>query len=162
MRAQACVVPSEGLLQAYVGRGATYTDCFEVMTPSVVELPDFIEAFYTTWLFQMERSVLMLLLRRRIRDMEVRALATGAESFAAWRVERREEAEILLRERSGHTCSYLAVSDREGGGTRLIFGSAVVAAEGKPLGRMISAMIPLHRLYSKALLGLAERKLRKH
>ncbi|MGB3246900.1 MAG: hypothetical protein WBB25_20375 [Sulfitobacter sp.] len=160
MKTRGCAVPGDSLLQAYVGQGATYTDCFEITSPVTVTLPDFIEAFYTTWLFRLERALLTVTLGRRIRDADVQALASGAGRFAAWTVEAREEAQILLADLSGQTRSYLATSPQEGGGTRLIFGSAVVVAEGQPLGRMISVLTPLHRFYSKALLHLAERKLR--
>ena len=160
MIAQACDVPRDGLLQAYVGKGATYTDCFEVMSPRAVSLPELIEAFYTTWLFRMERSVLSIFLRRWVRDSDVRALAQGGDNFAVWQVEARGEAQVLLREQSGHTRSYLAVLSEGDGETRLIFGSAVVAQEGKPLGILIRALTPLHKFYSKCLIRLAERKLR--
>lgn len=153
-------VPNDGLLQTYVGHGANYTDCFEVLSPGTVTLPDFIEAFYTTWLFKLERFVLALYLRRRISDKDVRALAQGADRFAFWTVEGRARDQILLRDLGGHTRSYLAVSATDGVTTRLIFGSAVVAAEGKPLGRMVILLAPIHQFYSKALLRLAARKLR--
>ena len=162
MRVQGCAVPADGLLQTYVGQGATYTDCFEVMAPCAVTLPDFITAFYTTWLFRLERFVLSQVLRRRFTDDDVHALAQGADRFAAWRVELRDDTQILLCELSGHTRSYLAVSAKEDGETRLIFGSAVVPARGKPLGRIVAAFTPLHRVYSKALLQLAMRKLREN
>ncbi|MGC1496060.1 MAG: hypothetical protein WA790_09635 [Sulfitobacter sp.] len=158
--ARACTVPGDGLLQVYVEQGANYTDCFEAMSPGAVTLPDFIEAFYTTWLFKLERFVLMLVLRRRISDADVTALAQGADRFAVWTVEARAEDQILLCDLGGHTRSYLAVSAKDGGVTRLIFGSAVVAPKGKPLGRMVKVLEPVHRFYSKSLLRLAERKLR--
>jgi hypothetical protein len=147
-------------MQTYVGQGATYTDCFEVMSPAAVTLPDFIEAFYTTWLFKLERLVLSIVLRRRIRDADVRAMAMGGDSFAVWGVEARDDAQILLHDQMWHTRSYLAVALQKGGGTRLIFGSAVVAPDDKPLGRLVQITTPLHRFYSKALLLLAERNLR--
>lgn len=160
MIARACTVPRDALLQRYVGAGANYTDCFEVMSPGAVTLPDFITAFYTTWLFRLERTVLSVAMRRRITDADVQGLAQGADRFAAWTVEAREDVQILLCDTTGHTRSYLAVSAKDGGVTRLIFGSAVVARDNQPLGRGTTALIPLHRLYSKALLRLAERKLR--
>ncbi|MBD3663195.1 hypothetical protein [Sulfitobacter aestuariivivens] len=160
MIARAVPVPLDALLQRYVGNGDTYTDAFEVMSPYAVDLEAFIEAFYTTWLFRLERWVLTLTLRRRIRDSDVVALASGADRFAAWRVEAREAGQILLCDHSGATRSWLAVSPKDGGATRLIFGSAVVAAEGKGLGRLVWLLIPLHRLYARALLRLAEQRLR--
>ena len=129
MIARACTVPADGLLQTYVGQGANYTDCYEVMLPGAVTLPEFIEAFYTTWLFKLERAVLSVVLRRRITNSDARALAEGADGFAVWTVEDREEAQILLLDHMWHTRSYLAVSHKAGGVTRLIFGSAVVAKD---------------------------------
>ncbi|QFT60039.1 hypothetical protein FIU94_14505 [Sulfitobacter sp. THAF37] len=156
--ARAVSVPKDALLQRYVGQGATYTDAFEVMSPFEVDLHAFITAFYTTWLFRLERLVLSVALRRRITDREVAALAEGADSFAAWRVEDRGEGQILLR--AGATRSWLAVSPKEGGATRLTFGSAVVARDDRPLGAITRVLTPLHRFYSRALLRLAERRLR--
>ena len=160
MIARACPVPKDALLQVYVGHETSYTDCFEVMSPHAVTLPELIIAFYTTWLFRLERVVLSVLLRRWVRDTDAQALAQGSDRFAAWQVEGREEMQILLADGVGHTRSYLAVSGKEGGATRLVFGSAVIAPEGRELGRMVRLLIPLHRFYSKALLRLAERKLR--
>lgn len=160
MMARAVPVPRDALLARYAGQGATYTDAFEVMSPHDIDLAAFISAFYTTWLFRLERAVLTVTLRRRIRDADVTALADGANRFAAWRVEDRSETQILMCDLSGHTRSWLAVSAKEGGVTRLVFGSAVVAAEGQQLGWFVRALVPLHRFYSKALLRLAERRLR--
>jgi hypothetical protein len=161
MIARACAVPRDALLSAYVDRAGVYTDCFEVMLPGQANLDEFIAAFYTTWLFRLERAVLTLGLRRRISDSDVMALANGtAARFAAWQVESRAEAQLLLCDLSGRTRSYLAVAPKEGGVTRLLFGSAVVPREGAELGAVVRAILPLHRFYSKALLRLAERKMR--
>ena len=161
MIARAVPVPRDGLLSRYVAREGCYTDCFEVMHPLEVDLLAFVTAFYTTWLFRLERLVLTLALRQRIRDADVAALAAeDRDSFAACRVEGREAGQILLCDLSGHTRSWLAVAPKEGGVTRLLFGSAVVARDGKMSGG-VRAMIPLHRFYSRALLRLAERKLRR-
>ena len=64
----AVAVPSDALLQRYVAQAGTYSDCFEVLHPMEVDLSDFIAAFYTTWLFRMERAVLTLSVRRWIKD----------------------------------------------------------------------------------------------
>jgi hypothetical protein len=147
MIARACAVPRDALLCAYVDRAGTYTDCFEVMLPGEAGLHDFIEAFYTTWLFRLERAVLSIALRRRVRDHEVTALANAqADSFAVWTVEGREPTQILLRDLSG--------------GTRSLFGSAVVGRAGQDFPVWLRATMPLHRFYAKCLLRLAERKLR--
>ena len=161
MIARACAVPRDALLSAYVGRAGTYVDCFEVMLPGEAKLNDFVLAFYTTWLFRIERAVLTIGVRRWISDRDVRALADGtAQEFAVWEVESRAECQLLLRDHSGRTRSYLAVASKDGGVTRLLFGSAVVSSPGGDMGPMLRALLPLHRLYAKALLRLAERKMR--
>ncbi|MEW9918818.1 hypothetical protein AB2B41_04350 [Marimonas sp. MJW-29] len=162
MIARACAVPRDALLHVYVDRAGTYTDCFEVMHPLEADLEDFITAFYTTWLFRLERAVLTVALRRRIRDAEATALGRGeAERFAAWTVEARAPGQILLCDNTGGTRSYLAVAPKEGGTTRLLFGSAVVGRETGKLPVLVRLLMPLHVLYSKFLLRLAERRMRR-
>jgi len=151
MIARACDVPRDGLLAPYARDAETYTDCFEAMSVHEVDLAAFIRAFYTTGLFRMERAVLSVFLRRWISDAQVADLAQGAASFAVWTVEGRGAREIVLSDARGLTRSYLAVSPKAGGVTRLVFGSAVVG----PQGRGMRALMPLHRLYSKLLLRTA-------
>ena len=162
MIARACGVPRDGLLAPYVERPGAYTDCFEVMHPLEADLEAFITAFYTTWLFRLERLALTLPLRHWVRDTEARGLAKGQRStFAAWRVEARREREILLCDLSGATRSYLAVSPKTGGVTRLVFGSAVVPRDGRELSPWVRRLTPLHRFYARCLLRSAERRLRR-
>ena len=161
MIARSVPVPRDALLSTYVRQDGTYTDCFEVMHPLEADLPAFIAAFYTTWLFRMERAVLTVTSRKWSKDKDVAALADGgAENFAAWRVEDRAATQILLCDLGGHTRSWLAVAPKEGGTTRLLFGSAVVARNGT-LPVWVRATIPVHRFYARALLRVAERKLRR-
>tara|TARA_R110002074_G_scaffold44782_11_gene116494 strand:- start:3318 stop:3806 length:489 start_codon:yes stop_codon:yes gene_type:complete len=155
-----CAVPQGALLQRYVGLAGCYTDCFEVTLPGTVALPAFISAFYTTWLFRLERAVLTGLLRRRIRDSDVAALASGAANqFAAWTVEARQADQILLCDLAGHTRSFLAVERMADAGTKVLFGSAVAPSKSGDLGRGVKAMAPLHRFYSSSLLRAACHKL---
>lgn len=162
MIARAIAVPGDSLLHRYALREDVYTDCFEVMLPVQADMAEFVEAFYSTWLFRLERGVLMLGTRQRISDAQLRDLAAGrSEGFAVWRVEARNASELLLADRHGHTRSYLAFVAKEGGVARLIFGSAVLPATGGAMPVWVRAMMPLHRMYSKALLRLAERKLRR-
>ena len=161
MIARAISVPGDAYLFRYAAQDATYTDCYEVMFPGKADLEQFITAFYSTWLFRLERLVLTLVLRRRITQTSVLALAQGAETFAAWRVEDRAEGQILLCDLSGRTRSWLAVAAKDGGVTRLLFGSAVVAGKGRELPRSVRLLMPFHKAYARALLRLAEWKLRK-
>jgi len=157
----ACDVPSGALLARYLIRPGCYVDCFETTVTRQVSLAQFIAAFYTTRLFRLEWLVLALNLRRRIADAEVAALAQGAESFAAWRVKDRRRNEILLSDQTGRTRSFLAVQDAEDGNTRLLFGSAVVPAKatGTDLGTLFRLLLPVHRVYSSALLAAARRNI---
>lgn len=157
MIARACAVPRDGLLDRYAQDAGVYTDCFEVMSVHEVDLAEFITAFYTTGLFRMERAILQVALRRRITDQQVAALASGADVFAAWRVEARASAEILLCDQIWQTRSYLAVSPKQGNVTRLVFGTAVVKSE----RRLVRVLGPLHRFYSKLLLRMAARRLNR-
>jgi hypothetical protein len=162
MIARAIAVPKDSLLHRYVGQDGAYTDCFEVMLPISATMEEFIVAFYTTWLFRLERLVLTLARRRRITDAHVQALAVGeADTFAVWQVEDRAEGQLLLADDAGHTRSYLAFVAIDGGVARLIFGSAVVVPTGGEMPVWVRATIPLHRIYSKLLLRSAERRLRK-
>lgn len=162
MIAREIAVPGDSLLHRYAANPEDFTDCFEVMHPLAVDFETYVAAFYTTWLFRMERFGLSIALRRRIRDADAVALAGGrVDRFAVWEVEDRTEGQLLLRDTSGHTRSYLALVAKEGGVTRLIFGSAVVAGPDGTLPVLARALMPFHRLYSKLLLRTAERKLRR-
>ena len=153
-------VPTDALLQRYVGRAGCYTDCFAVTLPRQVVLPEFITAFYTTWLFGLERAVLAVALRRRIRNSDVAALASGTtDRFAAWTVEARQKDQILLCDITGSTRSFLAVEAAAHGGTRLLFGSAVVPSKSGELSRVVKLLTPLHQFYSRSLLRTACHKL---
>lgn len=162
MIARQIAVPQDALLHRYAMQDGASADCFEVMLPVHATMEEFVVAFYTTGLFRLERIVLSMLRRRRITDAQVRALASGdADVFAVWRVEARAPGQLLLADDSGHTRSYLAFAGKEGGVARLIFGSAIVPRQGQQMPGWVRATVPLHKLYSKALLRLAERRLRR-
>jgi len=154
-----CPDPHAAFLARYVGQGATYTDCFETDLSRDVALEDYLGAFYTSPLFRAERAVLSLLLRRRIKDSELSQMLSGArDNFAAWDVEARSKDQILMRDLSGATRSWFYVQVRTDG-TRLSFGSAVLASEGAKLPFGVRLAAPLHRIYAKALLKAAHRRL---
>ena len=124
----------------------------------------YIEAFYTTALFKLERLVLAVLLSRPSTDLEARRLAAGeTERFAAWTVEARDADQILLCDFMGSTRSWLmSVADMASATatTSLYFGSAIVPRRGAGrLGIGFRLMVPLHRLYARALLRSAVRRL---
>ena len=157
-----CELPATALLRRYDGDGG-YADCFCTDLDAAVTQAAFVEAFYCTWLFRLERMVLTLA-GRPASDEQVRALAAGtAEAFAAWTVEARAPDQLLLCDALGRTRSWL-MCEASGPGTRLYFGSAVVprrdAAGQARMGPGFKALLGLHTLYSRALLHAAARRLR--
>lgn len=154
--------PSGALLDRYRGGGG-YIDCFVAVIPGRVTQAAYVEAFYTTALFKLERLVLAVLVSRPSTDLEARRLAAGdAERFAAWTVEAREADQILLCDFMGSTRSWLMSAVDTASptpATRLYFGSAIVPRKGGGLGTGFRAMVPFHRLYARALLRAAVRRL---
>jgi len=157
-----CPLPAGALLGRYRDGGA-YTDCYGVTVPGDVAHARFVAAFYTTWLFKLERAVLALI-GKPATDAQAGALANGeADTFAAWRVEARADDQLLLCDYRGRTRSWL-MREAVAGGTRLYFGSAVVpvvdARTGEArMGGAFSALLGFHRLYSRSLLRAAINRL---
>ena len=144
------ILPADALLQKYAKAGV-YTDCFSTDVPADVSLGEFVEAFYTTWLFKLERFILRVAASKPSTDDQVRALTAGTlDTFAAWNVEDREEHQLLMRDFQGNTRSWFMVAPG-----KLYFGSAVVPIE-RPAFKWL---IGVHRLYSRALLSVARSRL---
>ncbi len=164
---RACPIPVGALLGRYQG-GDGYADCYAIEVPFAVSQAQFVEAFYTTCAFKIERLLLALFASRPCTDAQARELARGErERFAAWSVEERDASQLLLCDFLGRTRSWLmAAALADGAGTRLHFGSAVVARvdarSGKDrMGFGFRALLGFHRLYSRVLLAAAVRKLRR-
>jgi hypothetical protein len=160
---QACELPSGALLDKYRGKGG-YADCYVTEVAWRVSQAEYVEAFYTTALFGVERRLLSWFISKPSTDSEARQLAAGTlDSFAAWRVEARSADQLLLSDFQGHTRSWLMVGASTTGAverTLLYFGSAVVpgvsATSGKPsLGAAFRLLLGFHKLYSRALLRAA-------
>lgn len=162
-----CPLPETALLRAYLREGA-YADCYSTVIPATVSHEQYVEAFYTTWVFKLERHILKWAVAKPSTDDQARQLATGViDEFAAWRVEQRGPRQLLLSDYRGSTRSWLMVAPLQPGdgtGTRLYFGSAVVAkgktADGLPeFGLVFHALLGFHQLYSRILLGAARARL---
>ena len=157
-------LPSAALLRRYQHGGA-YADCYFTDVAGAVSQSAFVEAFYTTPLFKVERAILKWFAARPSTDIDARRLAEAAvDSFAAWSVEGRTADQLLLADYTGRTRSWLmaapVVGHAGGASTRLYFGSAVVprvsARSGKrDLGFTFRALLSFHKLYSRALLSSA-------
>lgn len=153
-------VQQHSFLGAYASRGA-FTDCYALSVPFATTLPQFVEAFYTSRLFKLERWLLAKLLNFESTDAQAHQLAQGTSlKFSAWKVESRSPSEILLD--AGQTRSWLSVVQVEGHPTEttLLFGSAVVPVRpGGKFGWVFHALLRFHELYSKLLLSAAAKNL---
>lgn len=143
-----------------------YTDCFTLVLEQRIHLADFVEAFYTSPLFKIERFILSLIGKPSNNKM-AKELALGLRTdFAAWTVEDRNDNQILLCDFMKKTRSWLMVEFSEDQDqSKLYFGSAVVYKTSKsneikpPVG--FSLLSRFHVWYSKALLNAAHRRLTK-
>ena len=170
MSVRACAVPPHTLLHRYQD-GNGFADCYVTELPGAVSQAQFIEAFYTSGFFKIERSLLTHLASRPASDADARQLAAGtARRFSAWTVEAQSDAELLLADFTGRTRSWLMAAAILQDGvvvrTRLQFGSAIVpragaAAGSRDLGWLFHALLGFHKLYSRALLWAATRRLTK-
>ena len=155
-------LPADALLQRY--RASGYTDCYSTTVARAVSHAEYVEAFYTTTVFKLERLILRLFAARPSTDAQAAALARGeADAFAAWSVEARAPDQLLLCDFTRRTRSWLMVLPLQAG-TRLYFGSAVVPVHERRTGAHrpgfgFTAMLGFHKLYSRALLSAARARL---
>ena len=166
MTIRECKLPPDALLRRYY-RDDGHVDCFQVDVPGRIELGHYVEAFYTTWLFKAERTILTLA-GHSSTDAEAASLAGGQGTrFAAWAVEERDEFQLLMRDVMGRTRSWFKVARmtaKNSERTMLYFGSGVTAvATGKSgrmsLGPVFKTLMPVHIIYSRALLAATLRKI---
>ena len=165
---RACELPPGVLLARYRETGA-YADCYVAEVGYAVTQAEYVEAFYTTAAFKLERWLLGRLAARPSTDAQARELATGQRtSFAAWSVEGRAADQLLLCDFQGRTRSWLMTAPVAHGGaagTRLYFGSAVVPlskpgpADRPRMGFAFRALLGFHKAYSRVLLRAAVARL---
>ena len=163
VRSQA--LPADVLLARYAAAGG-YADCFVIDVPISVSHAEYVEAFYTTWLFRLERWVLLLVARPST-DADARQLARGERtSFAAWSVEARAPDQLLVCDYQGKTRSWLMVEPALHQGaaiTRLYFGTGIVPARTRSgdtrMTLFFRALLPFHKRYARALLRAAGARL---
>jgi hypothetical protein len=156
----------ERALHAHYARQGAYLDCYATDIDRAVPFEEFIVAFYTTWLFKLERWILAWWAKKPSLDAQARELARGRrDGFAAWTQEARAVDQLLMCDYLGATRSWFMVVP-QACGTRLYFGS-VVTARRHPrtgqleLGRGFRLLLGFHKLYSRALLAAARSKLRR-
>lgn len=160
-------LPDNALLQEYVRRGA-YTDCYQSTVEGNHSHADFVVAFYTTWLFRLERFILAWLVARPSSDLEAQEVANNERAtFAAWRVEARDNNQLLMCDFRDRTRSWFMVEhfvENQVAYTRLYFGSAVVPVTqaekgGARFSFLFRVLLGFHRVYSRALLNCAGSRL---
>jgi hypothetical protein len=161
-------LPAEALLKQYQAQGA-YTDCYSMDLPHAVSLHEYVEAFYTSTLFKVERVILSLLASKPADDVQAQKLALGlTKEFSAWTVEGRTTNQLLLCDFLNRTRSWLMCVPVDGSNavTRLYFGSAVIpkreSRDGKKsFGIAFHALSAFHRVYTRALMKAARANLPK-
>ena len=162
-----CELPQGALLGKYQHEGA-FADCYVTEIARRVSHAEYVEAFYTTPPFKLERLLLGWFVSRPSTDLQARQLASGTLSaFAAWNVEARSANQLLMSDFQCRTRSWLMVTSVDGNAsevTRLYFGSAVVpgasARSGtRTLGFTFRLLLGFHKLYSRALLSAAKSRL---
>jgi hypothetical protein len=163
VKPSACDLPPGALLRRYQDSGA-YADCYTIEVPRRVSHAEYVEAFYTTFVFKTERVLLSWLVSKPSTDTQAARLARGeVDSFAAWTVEARAAEQLLMADYVGRTKSWLMIAPSGDAATRLYFGSAVVPVHdesGQPrMGRSYSALLGFHKLYSRVLLQATAAKI---
>jgi len=161
------ILPNDAFLQFYLKSGA-YTDCYVTQVKGNVSLQAFVLSFYTTWIFKLERVILKWLVAKPSTDQQAQQLSTGKiELFAAWRVERRDQTQLLMCDFQQRTRSWLMVESLtidDEPQTYLYFGSAVVAAKGDKRKSLMSklafcTLFYFHKIYSQVLLYSAKSRI---
>jgi hypothetical protein len=161
----ATTLPKSACLNDYEHRAGVYTDCFQTELPKGGTLESYINAFFNTWLFRIERMILNTAAKKPASDEDIARLAQGtSNTMSAWQVERRDADQILLEVPQTPIRTWLMRSG-EGEKTQLYFGSAILpdAVDRNGNAKMpflFHALLGFHKLYARALLFSAKRALR--
>ena len=159
-------MPGDALLCKYLHAGA-YTDCYVTEVAARISHAEYVEAFYTTGVFRIERLLLAWFVSSPSTDRQAQELASGhVASFAAWRVEARSRDQVLLSDLQGRSRSWLmsVAAGTHAERTRLYFGSAVVPVTSvrtreARMGFVFRALLGFHKVYSRILLRAAAARL---
>ena len=107
---QPCEIPRSATLRAVQENGA-FADCYATDVRGTVSQAEFVEVFYTTTLFKVERKLLAWFAAKPATNSDAARLGNGtATSFSAWTVESRSEDQLLLADFTGRTKSWLMVA----------------------------------------------------
>ena len=148
-------LPPFALLSRYAADGG-YADCYATELPGDYSHAEYVAAFYTTWLFKLERLVLATLVFKPSTDEQAEQLGRAErDAFAAWTVEARAPDQLLVCDYQGKTRSWLMI-ERQDGFTKLYFGTGIA---GRPLSAFFRGLLPFHKRYARALLRAARSRL---
>ena len=148
-------LPDHALLTKFA-RGGAYADCYVTAVPLEVTHAEYVEAFYTSWLFKLERVILAWFVQKPSTDEEARALSRGErDTFAAWSTESRAGNQLVMLDFMAYTCSWLMIESRPAQ-TLLYFGTGIMR---RTLG--FKLLLPFHKVYARSLLAAARGRLRR-
>ena len=159
--------PDGSLLHSFTALPGAHVDCYHADVDRRLDLTAYITTFFDTSVFRLERRILALAGQQYATTEDVNMLANDqCEHFATWQVEQRTDDELLMGVRGQPIKTWLFTRENETGGAALYFGSAVIPEDtgtgGTPrISAIIRALTPLHKLYSRILLMLAARALRR-
>ena len=157
--------PDAALTQAYVGTRGTRVDCYVAQAKGDVTLEKFVGSFYRGKLFGFERWLIGRVVGHASSEMQLENLLGGkGAKFSAWTQIQRNDAQLIMQDYQGRTCSWFMV-EKNADGTALYFGSIIQPTEhlkhGEGLSKPIfTLLLPLHGLYSRLLLSQAARQFR--
>lgn len=160
-----CPLPDTSFLKALTLREGNYTDCFVTEILADVSIHEFIGAFFGSTVLRLERHLLALM-SARSSTKDVIAIANGSsDKIALWKMEQRDDTQIILRVANEAIRTWLMVSPTAEGKTHLYFGSAIVPeaqANGEVrLSFLTRRLQGFHLLYSRAVLWSAKKQLLK-
>jgi len=164
-RADKSAIPTHSFMQPFTEIEGCSADAFKSSVEFPVALEEFIQAFFGSTAFQMERTLLKIMGKPYVSPADIKALAAGQQAqFAIWQVKERSDHEIMLKVGDGPIRSWLMVLPEQNGKTSLYFGSAVLpqgkTKNGTPqIGFLFRTLIGFHNFYSRLLLNSAIKKL---
>ncbi|MTI09151.1 hypothetical protein [Curvivirga aplysinae] len=161
-------IPLNSFMNFYHESPGHHADAFVGQIDGIVTLEDYILAFFDSPIFRIERSILSLFLLRRIKQSEIKELASGrSQQFALWKTKKRNEEELLLEVGDSQIRTWFHTEQEQSNKTKLYFGSAIVpdttsknAKEG--IGFTFRFFMGFHKLYSRILLQSALKKLKRN
>jgi hypothetical protein len=156
-------LPDNALLNKYRTENG-YTDCYTTDISIPVSQTQYVYAFYTSFVFKLERFILKWAVTKPSTDSQAQQLANGKiDKFAAWSVEARTEDQLMMSDFLGRTKSWLMVAPSKTG-TRLYFGTGIAPVvdsktSQSSIGFGFHALLGFHKLYSVILLYSAKLRL---